>query len=356
MFDLDPQQMPAEMCTLFLARGRGLPPLQWHRQPNPLAAKTLGEIDDAKLFRRVGLANVGMSKAVRALLYLWSGLPEKAIEEAVNAPEIERAYIEGVCERQAGNTEPAKRLFQQVGVHPIFAQLNRHGLRVLSGARGATLVRLLQAVKQGDSWEPFLFVDAHLEALAAKLSDVGVSTVCTLQCIEFELLFRHCCETAIGEKLARRTAQSSSREQEARLAEMRKLVDRHRDRTKRPAKSDVEEPEPVENEDEALPQEEPHIMIACPKCKKTVDLLASARGQCARCSHCSVMFMVPTAPGGVGSPEAAPKVNLVGVRCPKCREMLMFPEEARGKPERCGKCGVTFLIPVKKDVAGVAGK
>jgi len=354
MFDLDPEQMPAEMSALFLARGRGLLPPQWNRQPNPFAAKTLGEIDDAKLFRRVGLANVGMSKAVRALLYLWSGLPENAVSEAAAAPEIERAYIEAICARQAANADLAKELFSRVGSHPIFAPLLRHGLRVLAGARAATLAQLLQTITQADTWEPFLFVDAHHQALTSKMNASDISAVCTLQCIEFELLFRHCCETATGEKLARKASQSTVGDREARLLEMRRLVEKHRGRPKRPLQSDTDEPE--ESAEEESPPEEMHITIACPKCKHAVELLASARGQCARCDRCSVAFLVPTTAGGLPPPDGAPKSNLVGIRCPKCLETLMFPEEVRGKPQKCGKCGVVFLVPQKKAAAGTADK
>ncbi len=355
MFDLDPEQMPPEMANLLLLRGRNLPPLQWHTQPTLPAAKILAELEDAKLFRRVGLASAAMAKGVRALLYLWNGLFEEAKVEAGDAPEVERSFVAAICERQAGSAEVAKLLLQQVGAHPTYAALGRHGGRVLGGVRGAAIVRLLQAVKQGGTWEPLLFVDAHQEALAGKLNDMGVSAVCTLQCIEFELLFRHCCETALGEKLARRSTKSTNREQEARLQEMRKLAERHRAVERKPQRFDSEEPETGQDEETPAP-EEARIMIACPKCRNTVDLPESARGQCARCDRCSVAFMVPLGAGGLSSPEASPKLNLIGVRCPKCHEMLMFPEDVRGKPERCGKCGVLFLVPPKKAQTGAVGK
>ena len=47
---------------------------------------------------------------------------------------------------------------------------------------------------------------------------------------------------------------------------------------------------------------------------------------------------------------------MVGIRCPKCQEMLMFPEAARGKKEKCGKCGVIFLVPPKKPAVGAGAK
>jgi hypothetical protein len=99
MYDLDPAQLPPAIASLVFSRGRGVPPLQWTGRPNPLAARSLGELDDAKLFQRLGLANEAMASAVRALLYLWNGWPAEANQQVMTAPEAERNYIAAIGER-----------------------------------------------------------------------------------------------------------------------------------------------------------------------------------------------------------------------------------------------------------------
>lgn len=354
MFNLDPDHLPQEIATLLLTRGRTVPPLLWDAQPNQLAARTLGEIDDTKLFQRMGLANTAMASAVRALLLLWNGLPAQAKMALQSAPEAEQNYIATIIARHSGAVEEAKELMRRVGAHGVHQSLTSSGPKLLAGARDLTLARLAGILRQGGQWEPFLFLDAFEQARIGKMKDSGIQVVCKLQCLEFELLLRHCCETALGEKLAKRRGPDVQEAPDARLQQMRQLVEKHRAaRDQRRQWRDEHEPDEEETPD--APTQEERIKIACPKCKNAVDLPASARGQVAKCDRCATAFMVPP---GKAAGALSPNVpsNLIGIRCPKCHEMLMFPEAVRGKRERCSKCGVVFLVPQKKPAATAAAE
>jgi hypothetical protein len=209
------------------------------------------------------------------------------------------------------------------------------------------LARLRQILGESKTWESFLFVDAYELARTGKMKDAGVQMVRQLQCLEFELLFRHCCETALGEDLVKRAEPGTLQDHEARLQQMRQLKEKHRPRRPRPEGGERETPD---QEDTAGPQQETRIKVGCPKCKSAMDLSATARGQCTKCTRCGTAFMVPIGQGG-GLANAGALGSLIGIRCPKCREMLMFPEMARGKKEKCCKCGVVFLVPQKRPAA-----
>jgi DNA-directed RNA polymerase subunit M/transcription elongation factor TFIIS len=184
------------------------------------------------------------------------------------------------------------------------------------------------------------------QARTGRASELTSQTICRLQCIEFEVFFRYCLETTLGEKLVNKAPGAVVQDYEARMQQVRQLAEKHRaKRQKSPTQSD--EQDQTEDEADETPTIE-SIRIGCPKCKSTVELPASSRGQCARCDRCGVRFMVPQLQTAPGMPAVIPPANMVGIRCPKCQEMLMFPEASRGKKEKCGKCGVIFLIPPRK--------
>jgi len=353
MLELDPSQLPAEIAALILTRGQAVPPLQWFLRPNQIAARTLAELSDGKLFQRLGLANEAMSHAVRSLLYLWNGLPAEAGVEARSAPAAETCFIGGIAERQAGNVEPAKEFFRQAGAHPVFQQLAPFVLQMLPAPRDAMLVRFTQIVRDSGAWEPFLFADIYEQARAGRMPDPTVQIACRLQCLEFEVFFRHCLETTLGERLVRKTESATARDYEARMQQVRQLAEKHRftrQRSAQPGKKESAEESPGEG-----PQGEA-IRIGCPKCMSTLELPAGARGRCARCNRCGVKFMVPVLQTAPGAPSVIPPENMVGIRCPKCEEMLVFPAAARGKKEKCSKCGAIFLIPPRKPSAAAGVK
>jgi ssDNA-binding Zn-finger/Zn-ribbon topoisomerase 1 len=207
-----------------------------------------------------------------------------------------------------------------------------------------------------DLWEPFLFVDLYQQARAEKVRETTEHVVRQLQCMEFELLFRHCYEAATGEPLSKPSDRSASSDQESGIARVRRLRDRHRPKHRT---SDRAASDRSKSKDSKAAAESPgQIAVVCPKCRKSLTLPDSARGKNQRCGKCSAIFTVP-GKKGPGGPKASPAAaRTIAVRCPKCGSTLKAPESARGRTERCAKCGARFMIP-KKPAGGVpaaAGK
>jgi len=387
MFEIDPKQLAPEISALILSRGQGVPPLQWDGRPNRIAARTLDDTEPMRLFGRPGFADEAMVDAVRGLLYLWNGWPAEAIAHAEKAPPPEACYIRAIAERQAGRADEAKRLFQQIGNHPVYLSLADRAFKDLDGTNEPLLVRFQQAIELGGLWEPYLYVDVFEMARGGKLKEQAEQVVRTLQCVEFELLFKYCYEQAVGERLVQRAAPTEDA-QEARIQQLRQLADKHRARQKAAKAPEKTEKQKSDAAPAAAPGTPPDaggvgdgwIKIGCPRCRQAVDLHESVRGQVQSCPHCGALFKVPgqppqptgampsPAPGtmasqamaaqaaaGLHSPGGSQTVagpqataGLIGVRCPKCANTLMLPEAMRGRPQKCAACGAVFLVPQKK--------
>ncbi len=344
MIELDASQLTSEVAALFLSGSGQQTMLQWHTHPKKFAKDRLDQIDNAELFGRASLADEKMAAAIRALLYLWNGWPEKAAELGEAAPETEQQYLKGLRERQHGNMDLAKVAFQQLDTHPIYASLASHAVNAVGAASDPLLRRFKDLVEFSSEWEPFLFVDLVEQALGGKLDGKAKSAVCELQCKEFELLFRHCYEEALGEPIPESAERESSAEQEARMQRVRQLRERRRPRsvplTHRPR---AEKPEPQK----PAPEKEATIQIGCPRCRAVTKFPESARGKNGKCGKCGTLFAIPEKGTGPTSPKPPSTSGTVITRCPKCAEAVRRPESSRGQKVKCGKCGTVFLIPKK---------
>lgn len=355
MLDIDPSQLPTEISNLLLTRGEVLPPLHWPSCANRNAAAMLDELSDAKLFGRSRIANEAMAGAVRALLYLWNGWPNECSTVAQAAPPTERSYLDALCARQTGDAARAKSLLQQVGAHPIYGPMATHGIRILAGTPDPLLVRFRQMLEVSEAWEPFLFTDLYDQGRTGKLKAQTEQDVRQLQCWEFELLFRHCCEAATGQSMPRSAGHRSVSAREENLVRMRDLAKKHQ--TKRAPRDGAPANKAKSAPPTVAPQAGSTIAVACPKCHSTLGLPGSARGNVVHCSKCATAFRVPdkTAPprppdatsqGGV--PASTSPASTVAVQCPKCGNVLVIPESARGNAQKCTKCGAMVFIPLRR--------
>ena len=276
------------VAVLLQLRGAALPSLRWHDKPNQAAKQVLQDIeDDARLFRQTTLADEPMVGAVRAMLYLWNGWPSECKMYAQGAPEKERNYLLGICARQAGHADEAKCLFQQVPEHVIYSQLASFALETIGPGSGAMVQRYRSILEQDGRWETCAFVDIYEQALAEKLDPVGERVVRTLQCREFELLFKYCYQEATGELLCEDTEEESiDMAAVARLRERRK-AGRRRHRVPAPQRKPSAAPEAKED------GPPPSIAVLCPKCETKVTLPASARGSMWTCEQCGARFLIP---------------------------------------------------------------
>jgi hypothetical protein len=350
MIDIDISQLPAEMTALLLRRGSGAPPLFWPSTANRIAKTTLDQVVDAKLFGRKELAKPAFGGATRALIYLWNGWPREASMCAQVAPDKERFYIEGLCARQESNVDQAKASFQQLDDHVVYKPLSQRAVKAVGNTPDPILTRFIQMIEMGGTWEPFLFIDLFEQGRADKLKESTELIVRQIQNTEFELLFRHCYENATGQSLQKIVARSSMTDREEGVARVRRLQERHRPKRRAPGGATTEKTKSETSESSDM------VTVKCPKCAKPMTLPDAARGQKKRCIKCNAPFNVPARKDDGGAGAYAPTGTFT-LRCPKCSCTLKAPEAARGKTERCGKCGTAFMIPKKPAPGGVgAGK
>jgi len=341
MIELNASQLAPEVAALFLLGSGQQTMLQWHTHPKKFAKDRLDQIDNAELFGRQSLADEAMASAVRALLYLWNGWPDKAADLGEAAPDREQHYLKGLRERQLGHMDLAKVVFQQLDTHPIYSPLASYAVTAIGGTAEPLLKRFKDLIEFSSEWEPFLFVDLVEQALAGKLDDEARAAVCQLQCKEFEQLFRHCYEQALGEPIPEPADSESSAEQEARVQRVRQLRERRRSSS---LPLSQKPPPEKSRQEKASPEKEATVQIGCPRCRAVTKFPESARGKNGKCGKCGTLFAIPEKGAGPKPPSTS---GTVITRCPKCTEAVRRPESSRGQKDKCKKCGTVFLIPKK---------
>ncbi|MCP4590247.1 MAG: hypothetical protein GY842_05865 [bacterium] len=355
MIELDPSLLAPDVAVLLQLRGAALPPLAWHLRPNNPAKRMLDErSQDTALLSIPKVIDEGMAGVVRAALYLWNGWADECRQYAESGPQSERQYLLGVCARQANQLDEAKSFFQQVPEHPIYTPMAERAPKIIGSGGGAMLQRYRAILEQDVRWETCAFVDLWGQAAAGKLGSAGEQTVQELQCLEFELLFKHCYEQATGQKLRARVKETIDREAVVRMRKNRESRAREA-RGRRPEAQRPEQktgPEPAKQPVAERPKTD--IVLACPKCKTKASIPISSRGSQHRCTKCGASFLVPRdqAAGFAQAPQTS--ASVFGLRCPRCTFVMRVSESARGKQEKCGKCGAAVMVPPRKATPAAA--
>ncbi len=307
MIELDPSKLPPEVATLLFGRGAGVPPLEWQPRVDRTAKQTLDQIADAALVGGEAVADEGMVAVVRALLYLWNGWIGEARMYAEAAPEAERRYLVALCERQSGNADAAKSAFQELDGHPVYEPLANAAVEAIGLGSDPVVDRFAQMLKLGEAWEPFAFIDVYEQARAGKLSQASEHLVCSVQCVEFELLFIHCYTAAIGKSIPlRRQPDAPASRPRKRAAARRQSARPPRPDTTSP-KAPAEETRPEKRTEERKPSR-PKIALRCPKCAAQLRVPEEGRGARARCDKCGAVFLIParqSEPATAGAAEPA---------------------------------------------------
>ncbi len=297
MLNFDFAQLPADMMQLLMCRGSGDPPLQWHEHQNTLAKRKLDEIEDARLFGSAGTRNEAVQATIRALLFLWTGWTDEANMLAQIAPAKERLYITALCARHRGKADMAKAAFKKMEGHSIFKPLAEQVLKVIRPDAEPSLKRFRDIAEQNKEWEPYAFIDLYEQARTGRLSQVAWQVVGQLQTNEFEFLFNHCFVALTGRSVFKRRVISEADEQRREQDYRRRMAERRKEAEKRSQRQMKEHQPPSKKEtsEPTKPQRspDPRAKILCPKCGQLLYLPESSRGRPAKCLKCSVVFLVP---------------------------------------------------------------
>ena len=122
------------------------------------------------------------------------------------APANESLYLMAIAERQRGNAGQAKRFFQQLEDHEIYARLFECATEIIGSRADASLGRFGEILKFNGAWEPFAFTDMFEQARTDDTKIAVGEFVRKVQLSEFNLLFAHCYKAATGEDLFKRAA------------------------------------------------------------------------------------------------------------------------------------------------------
>jgi len=300
-----------EVTAMLLARGTALPALVWHGRPNHAAKTTLDAIDDAKLFGRDAVSDPHMAAAVRSLLYLWNGWPDDCHMHSQGAGTQERAFLEGIRQRHAGNTEQAKAAFRELNGYSPYQKLARRALELIGPHGDPLLQRLKQIVELDGQWEPFMFVDVFEQARTGKLDSAGEELVRRIQAEEFALLFIHFYQQAVGKTVGSRGRDETATDGESNLKRMRELIQKRKSASVRRSGS------------------------AQRRRQSSPTLTGTSQGP----SDGSEKDIKAVKPAG----------GFIRVACPKCHHVLRLPESVRGGHHLCSQCGIIFAIPAKTE-------
>ena len=298
MIELDPSQFGPEITYFLMQQHAALPPLQWQLKPCQAAKESLDAIaSDADLCARSSLVDEESGAAVRALLYLWNGWSAECAMYAQGAADKDRLYITALHERMTGSAADAKTVLSQLGRHDIHEALGQYAVTAIGESNEASIKRFKGIMEMESSWEAFLFIDLFEQARAGKLTAESDGLVRKLQCREFELLFSHCYDAAVGAEVRKRIA-SPRKAQPPR---------------KRPPRQSPEQRTP----------DAPSTKAKNASPRKSLGPVSTA--------------------------------NTVGVVCPKCQTLKLLPERLRGTKWRCEQCQTVFVIPHKRKPVATVG-
>jgi hypothetical protein len=284
-----------EIARLLVCRGSGTLTLLWTENQNLLGKKSLGQNSDSVLFGGLGIRNPRMACAVRALLYLYTGWPVEAEQQAALAAPGEHTYIAGLCARHQKQPEAAKEWFGKLGRHALLGPLGERTLQLLRSEVDPPLKQFRETVGKDRLWHLAAFVDLFDQACAGKLSPTGERLVGRLQDLEFEMLFSHCFAAATGQNITGRRVLSEAEEQQ-RQQEYRRRMAMRRERVERARKRMESQQVAKKAEDKPgkePPPRDPKVKVLCPKCGVLVFVAESLRGKPARCVKCDGLFRVP---------------------------------------------------------------
>lgn len=178
------------------------PVLQSIRQPDRLMPLGPGTADESMrsslaalsvdgLFAPAKVGDRGFAQACLAGLWLWYDFLDESHRISQDLPSPEGSYWHGIMHRREPDYWNSKYWFRRVGEHSVFEPLAASAREL--GADGPPEAKRLADQRR---WDPFAFVD--LCERAAGAGEALESFCRRVQRAEWELLFEHCWQRAIG--------------------------------------------------------------------------------------------------------------------------------------------------------------
>ncbi len=122
-------------------------------------------------------------------------------------PEKLRLYRSALVERQKGNADEAKLIFQNLDGHPIYKRMASSAAERFK-TEGEDVKRFLAILEMNGNWEPYAFCDLMTRAYEGELNVAEKRTVCELQLDEFNSLFAYCYEGVTGKNVVMHESES----------------------------------------------------------------------------------------------------------------------------------------------------
>jgi hypothetical protein len=149
--------------------------------------RKLDALTPETLFGDRPLADPSMARACLAGLWLYYDFLDASHSISQDLHTHTGSYWHAIMHRREPDPDNAKYWFRRIGEHPVLTQLPQW-------VNAVDPEQLLVPRKR--LWDPFWFVDA---CEAARHGRSSHDRLCwQLQLLEWQLLFDHCCRTALG--------------------------------------------------------------------------------------------------------------------------------------------------------------
>jgi hypothetical protein len=155
-------------------------------EPRP-GIKSVPELN-AQLERFLQARNLprALAQPLRAAALLWHDHLDESHQVSQNLPGPTGSFLHGIMHRREPDYENAKYWFRRVGAHPAFAELARKAKALTASDPGQA--PLLARIGQGESWDPFAFIDVCAEYAGRPATDPQRRFLERVQAAEFTAL------------------------------------------------------------------------------------------------------------------------------------------------------------------------
>jgi len=196
LFDFDPKSYGPIFAEL-LQEDR-LNPLD-AGTPNTKIRLTLTALTIENAFASHKIVDADMARACSSAIWLYHDFLEESHQISQSIATPAGSYWHGIMHRREMDFSNSKYWFHRVGTHPIFISLHRAAAELAAtNAREVSTAFLLNQSR----WDPFAFIDLCENCVQHQSP---AETLCRqIQRAEWNLLFDHCHQQAVGGEAIRR--------------------------------------------------------------------------------------------------------------------------------------------------------